>query len=634
MSDVSPPPAGDLERPAPGPAAAESVRPEFEATTPRLGRYGRSPGHLVVAATSIVVLVLVGWFVMAQRQGYQQAVERAERDTRNVAHLLAEHAARTFDAVGETLRAVGRLRADVARGIYRSQASIHVNLRTIHGGSPLLEELGWFDSYGTRVATSQQIDPPPVSAAQREFFRVPADAGIGDVVHVSRPTKAPVGGGTLIDFSRRLENLDGSFAGVAHGTLDPRRFVEVYAALDLGPGREITLLRRDGVVLARAPVAGASPDQPIDRGLVPRAARTGGTAETYHEVSPLRGVQVIGSFAVVPRTGGQLVVDMSVTRDAAFMAFWREFAEDAGALLLALVALVAGAGLLAKSLNRREALLTDLTAANATAQAAQASAARIARSEADLQRALAAEREMSAEQRRFISIASHEFRTPLTIIDGAAQRLGRHVGDRNPDGEKLLLRIRAAVTRMTEIIERTVSLSRVDEGRIEAQQGLVDMARLLRDACARQRDLAPSFEIEIEIGIEPLFVAGDPLLLDQAVGHVLSNAVKYSGRSRRIVVSLAEAERTVDVVVRDFGVGIPRTELPKLFTRFYRASNAGNAPGLGVGLHVVRSIMSLQGGTVELDSVVDRGTTVTLRMPRRDAGTAGRSERRLLAANG
>lgn len=86
--------------------------------------------------------------------------------------------------------------------------------------------------------------------------------------------------------------------------------------------------------------------------------------------------------------------------------------------------------------------------------------------------------------------------------------------------------------------------------------------------------------------------------------------------------------------MRDFGVGIPAGDIPKLFTRFYRASTAGNVPGLGVGLHVVQSIMALQGGSVSIDTVLDRGTTVTLRLPRPRHVPAGGQDSRLVAAEG
>jgi two-component system, cell cycle sensor histidine kinase PleC len=464
-------------------------------------RFLDAPGRQVVVATIVLVLAMSGWFLQAQRAGHAEAVARAERDTRNLAHLLAEHAARSLDSIDETLRAVGRLRADVARGIYRSQASIHVNLRTLHGGSPLLDEIGWLDAHGERVATSRLMDAPRVSMARQEFFRLHA-ASAGDVLHVARPTRSNGETGWLIDFSRRLESLDGSFAGVAHGTLDGRRFVEVYAGLELAPGHEITLLRGDGPLLARWPHDGAPSFQPVDQGIVLRAAAGGRRSETYQEVSPVRRAAVIGSYAIVPRSAAQLIVDVNVLRAAALEPFWRAFAREAIELFLALAALIAGAAVLAVSLDRREALLTELAAANASAEAAEAAAARIARSEAELQRALDAEREMSAEQRRFISIASHEFRTPLSIIDGAAQRLLRRTAE-GTDAAKLLARVRGGVTRMTEIIDRTLALSRVEQAPLELQGKIVDLVDLVRQACAQERARSPDFAVETALPAHP-----------------------------------------------------------------------------------------------------------------------------------
>jgi PAS domain S-box-containing protein len=241
------------------------------------------------------------------------------------------------------------------------------------------------------------------------------------------------------------------------------------------------------------------------------------------------------------------------------------------------------------------------------------------RQQVELQRALAAEREMNAEQRRFVAIASHEFRTPLTIIDGAAQRIAAHAAAAGPvdpaEVHKRVARIRGAVTQMTSIIDRTLSSARLEAGRIEMQTQRFDMRGLLHEVCQRQHQASGEFEIALDVPGDPLLIDADPKLLEHVFSNLVSNAVKYSGASRRIDVSAARDGDAVAVTVRDHGLGVAPDEVPKLFTRFFRARTAMGISGTGIGLHLVREFVSLHGGTVEVVSEIGRGSTFRVRLP-------------------
>jgi signal transduction histidine kinase len=246
--------------------------------------------------------------------------------------------------------------------------------------------------------------------------------------------------------------------------------------------------------------------------------------------------------------------------------------------------------------------------------------------EAQLIEALAAERETNAEQRRFVAIASHEFRTPLAIIDGATQRLEAKLAPVGEDVGNRLQRIRGAVARMTQIIERTLSSARLDGGRMEMNWQDMDLAQLVREVCERERQISARFTI-VAGGIEaPLHIDGDPKLLEQVLANLLSNAVKYSGAARDICVDLRRDGDHAEIAVRDSGVGVPAEEIDQLFTRFYRARTAQGISGTGIGLHLVRELVTLHGGTVSVASTLGKGSTFTVRLPiaratrRRQAG--------------
>jgi PAS domain S-box-containing protein len=239
------------------------------------------------------------------------------------------------------------------------------------------------------------------------------------------------------------------------------------------------------------------------------------------------------------------------------------------------------------------------------------------RQEAELQRALEAEREMNMQQRRFVSMASHEFRTPLAVIDGAAQRLvARLAPAEGSEISRRLDRIRTSVSRMTEMIDRTLSTARLDEGRITFEPGTLCLGRLVREICARQQTIVPSFTIVLT-GEEDVAVEGDSGLLDQVFTNLVSNAVKYSGAARRIEIDIASTEGGVEVSVRDYGVGIPADEIGRLFTRFYRATTALKLPGTGIGLHLVKELVALHGGAVRVSSEVGAGSRFAVWLPLR-----------------
>ncbi|MBL8700383.1 MAG: PAS-domain containing protein [Alphaproteobacteria bacterium] len=229
---------------------------------------------------------------------------------------------------------------------------------------------------------------------------------------------------------------------------------------------------------------------------------------------------------------------------------------------------------------------------------------------------IAKEREVAAEQRRFVTVAAHEFRTPLTIIDGSAQLLMRLAEEAGLEAvDRRAQKIRAAVSRMAMLIDTMLNSARLDAGRIVASFSTVDVVALIEGVARRQSGIAPDFTIKVASNLPSLEIEADPPLLDQVFSNLLANAIKYSGTSRRIDVSVSRAADAVDISVRDYGIGIPAAEIPKLFTRFFRASTAKGLPGTGIGLNLARELVALHGGTVAVDSDVAEGSCFKVTLP-------------------
>ncbi|WP_332685729.1 sensor histidine kinase [Devosia sp.] len=237
--------------------------------------------------------------------------------------------------------------------------------------------------------------------------------------------------------------------------------------------------------------------------------------------------------------------------------------------------------------------------------------------------ALEHERHVSRLHRAFISIVSHQFRTPLAIIDASAQRMIRRGAQMS--GEEITSRadkIRAACLRLTRLMESTLNAARLEEGEITVNLRTCDLDALVRNVIDGQPE-QDQRRIELKSENLPAAIRADTTLLEQAVQNLISNALKYSPDGKPVVIHARRMGREILISVIDTGVGVPADELDSLFRRFFRARTAEGIPGTGIGLSFAAQIMELHGGRVEVNSEEGHGSTFTLRFPYRrpDTGT-------------
>lgn len=235
-----------------------------------------------------------------------------------------------------------------------------------------------------------------------------------------------------------------------------------------------------------------------------------------------------------------------------------------------------------------------------------------------LREKLAEEQRLTLLQRNFVSMASHEFRTPLAIIDGHAQRL-ISMRERLTAVElaERARKVRNTVRRMTQLIDNLIGSARLIDGGIDPNYHpmQVDLVEVMREVCRMQRELTPEAQILELAAAQPLLVFGDASLLSQVFGNLLSNAVKYSPDGGLIRVTAVQEDAQIIVVVEDHGIGIPERDRQRVFERYYRGSNTSGIVGSGVGLYLVSTIASLHKGSVQLDSREGEGSRFTLRLP-------------------
>ena len=241
------------------------------------------------------------------------------------------------------------------------------------------------------------------------------------------------------------------------------------------------------------------------------------------------------------------------------------------------------------------------------------------KSKEELSEALKAEKELGELKSRFVSMASHEFKTPLSTILSSSFLLEKYNNIDAPEKRiKHVERIKNAVGDMKNILDDFLSLDKLDEGLIKA-----DMKTISAEDCVKEID---SVINEMQMNLKPLQkinfshegisdVVVDKNLLRNICTNLLSNAIKFSPENAMINITAAFKPGGFNISVQDSGIGISNEDQKHLFQRFFRAKNAFNIQGTGLGLHIVAKYLELMNGTIEIKSELDKGTTLAIYIP-------------------
>lgn len=241
---------------------------------------------------------------------------------------------------------------------------------------------------------------------------------------------------------------------------------------------------------------------------------------------------------------------------------------------------------------------------------------RLAQSKGEVMRALEREKELNELKSRFITTASHEFRTPLGTILSSASLIARYEGDADLEKRsKHVERIKSSVTNLTEILNDFLSLEKLEEGIIRCNPEQFDFSKLVHDISEDMRNIAkPGQTITVNYaGGAEVFL--DRQLLKNALINLFSNAIKYSPENKPILVKVDVAADKLRLDIEDKGIGIPEEDQPNVFERFYRAKNSGNVQGTGLGLNIVKKYVELMDGSISFVSKYNEGTTFTVEIP-------------------
>lgn len=244
----------------------------------------------------------------------------------------------------------------------------------------------------------------------------------------------------------------------------------------------------------------------------------------------------------------------------------------------------------------------------------------IEKKDEELLAALSKERELGELKSRFVSVASHEFRTPLSTVLSSVYLLQKYTSTEDqPKREKHIQRIISSVNLLTDILNDFLDVGKIEEGKIQARFSLFNLEKNLSDTIAEMQSMCKEGQQIVYTHSGNEEVELDPGMLKHITLNLLSNAIKFSAENSNIRLSTSVNETEIELMIEDNGIGITAEDQEHLFERFFRAANALNIQGTGLGLHIVSKYAELMNGKVSCHSEVGNGTRFLITFQKRSA---------------
>jgi two-component system NtrC family sensor kinase len=539
-----------------------------------------------VLVASVLFPVLV--FCLSAWQTYQDVQGVADDQINRSRDVLHEHALKVFEAVERSIAEVNEIIRDMSDAeISANEEKLHVRLKRMVGSSAEMKSLWIFDAHGRALANSINFPAPPIDFSDRDYFRAHVDKEVGLYIgQVLRP-KEPYGGLPFFSVSKRRVSPAGIFAGVIQVSVLPEYFEGFYEKIGKGSGSYYSLIRADGLVLARLPALDRDMNLPA-RGLLPTAMRNQPSEGFLQVKSLVDGVERKVSYLRLPNLPVYVV---SGRETSAIRAEWlrREssqllFAVPATAMLIIVVTLAV----------RRTKRLYEEEARRRLAEDALRQAQRL--------EALG----------RLTGGIAHDFNNLLMVVGGAARKLGRTL--HGSSEIRMLQLIEAAVQKGEVLTRKLLAFSR----RQSLSSKIIDIAARVRDMRGvLEQSVRADVRLEITTPAAPVAVKVDPEELEMALLNLTLNSRDAMPDGGRIEIEVAEetqgAEPVALITVRDTGHGIPPAIRDRIFEPFFTTKPVDK--GSGLGLSQVYGFVQQSNGKIDLASEHGVGTTVRISLP-------------------
>jgi signal transduction histidine kinase len=241
---------------------------------------------------------------------------------------------------------------------------------------------------------------------------------------------------------------------------------------------------------------------------------------------------------------------------------------------------------------------------------------KLEQSQSELSEALDKERQLNEIKSRFVSMASHEFRTPLSTVLSSASLLSKYVTSEDQEKRnKHINRIKESVKNLNDVLEDFLSLGKLEEGKVSLHFSEFDIEEFVIETSDEMKDLLKNEQKIIIDRNGPTDVVCDKNLLKNILINLITNAIKFSEVGTTITISIRSHDGHAEISISDEGIGIAREDQQHLFSSFFRGQNAINIQGTGLGLHIVKRYLDLLKGSARIQSELNKGTTISITIP-------------------
>ena len=241
---------------------------------------------------------------------------------------------------------------------------------------------------------------------------------------------------------------------------------------------------------------------------------------------------------------------------------------------------------------------------------------KLEKSQIELNEALDKEKELNEIKSRFVSMASHEFRTPLSTVLSSASLVDKYTTTEDQEKRsRHVEKIKNSVKHLNTLLEDFLSMGKLEEGKIGIHFHEFNLEELIQDTIDEMKVSLKNGQLISYDGSDMFLIMSDKNLLRNILFNLLSNAIKFSGESKTIYLTTAKEDSVLHISIADEGIGISEEDQEHLFSSFFRGKNVVNIQGTGLGLHIVKKYVELLGGDITLESRLGIGTTVTVSIP-------------------
>jgi signal transduction histidine kinase len=526
---------------------------------------------------ALVLMLMWGFAAYRLLEDFQNFRASEIRAQENLTEAFAEHALRTFGEADQVTRFVRNEYLE-----HRAAFNLHAPEYRDFASSNVYSLAAVIVADGELFTST--VPSAPMSLSDRDHFRWHKDHE-GDELYISKPVLGRVSKRWSIQVTRRISEVDGSFAGVAVASISAEYFTNFFSRIELGEGDAVALIGMDGIVRTRLSSSGISAGEDIGREstIIP-ALRAGRNEGTVVKTSAVDGVMRIMSFK---RLGALPLFVVYSVPERTVTAQWQ--AQVAPHVLLDMVfsvVLLLLAWLVMRAFQRRDALLREVQESRLQVEQA------------------------SELKSKFLARVSHELRTPLNGILGFSEVIRDSSPD--PEAKEFAGHIHDSGRHLHALVNTLLDLAKLDAGGTRVRHAKVDIVELVEQTVGLHRVSArkAGLDLNTELPGEPVHVVSDRMLLVQVLHNLLHNAIKFTAKGR-VNVRLQANHETCTIEVEDTGPGIAREQLERLFERGFHASSADTSGvmGSGLGMALSHELMELMGGQLYVRSKLGNGST-------------------------